>query len=52
MHKKYNKMLGKAYSRISKELDLQKFIHRQRVFITATLGVLTGSQQAFVDKFS
>ena len=33
-------------------MDLQKFIHRQRVFISATLALLTGRQSAFVDKFS
>ena len=45
-------MLSKAHSRISKELDLQKFIHRQRVFITATLSLLNGNQKSYADKYS
>jgi len=42
----------KSHSRISKELDLQKFIHRQRVFITAILSLMSGRQKQFIDKFS
>ena len=45
-------MLNKSQSRLEKEMDLQKFIHRQRVFITAVLGLLSGRQSAFVDKYS
>ena len=41
-----------AQSRITKELDLQKFLHRQRVFTTSALGLMTGNQASFVDKFS
>ena len=41
-----------AESRITKELDMQKFLHRQRVFTTAALGLMTGNQVSFVDKFS
>ena len=33
-------------------MDLQKFIHRQRVTMAANISVLTGPQKAFVDKFS
>jgi len=37
---------------MDKELDLRKFIHRQRVFTTAILGLLSGTQSQFVDKMS
>ena len=37
---------------MDKELDLQKFIHRQRVFTTAILGLLSRTQSKFVDKMS
>lgn len=37
---------------MQRELDLQKFIHRQRVSITALLGLLKPRQNHFVDKFS
>ena len=37
---------------MDKELDLRKFIHRQRVFTTAILGLLSGTQSRFVDKMS
>ena len=33
-------------------MDLQKFIHRQRVNVNAMLGLLTASQSIFVDKMS
>mmetsp|Transcript_10913 Transcript_10913/g.14719 ORF Transcript_10913/g.14719 Transcript_10913/m.14719 type:complete len:113 (+) Transcript_10913:1421-1759(+) len=33
-------------------MDLQKFLHRQRVYLSSLLGLLKGNQSAFVDKFS
>ena len=42
----------KAKSRIDKELDLRKFILRQRMQATALLGLLNGRQSLFVDKMS
>ena len=35
-------MMNKAKSALDKELDLQKFIYRQRLQTTALLGLLTG----------
>ena len=37
---------------MNKELDLRKFIHRQRLSTTALLGLLDGRQSLFVDKMS
>ena len=37
---------------MNKELDLQKFIYRQRVQTNALIGLLTGRQNVFVDKMS
>ena len=45
-------MVQKASSRYAKELDLQKFLHRQRVLVTSLLSLLKGRQTTFVDKFS
>ena len=45
-------MVRKARSRFAKEMDLQKFLHRQRVLVTSLLGLLRGRHTAFVDKFS
>ena len=44
--------MRKANSRLAKEMDLQKFLHRQRIFITSLLGLLKSRQSSFVDKFS
>ena len=49
---KYKKMLLKSESSITKELDLRKFIYRQRVTMTALLGLLSGRQSFFIDKLS
>jgi len=38
----YKKMMFAAKSKVSKELDLRKFIHRQRLTTTALLGLLDG----------
>ena len=35
-----------------KELDLQKFMHRQRLWTTSMLGLLDGRQSLFVNKMS
>ena len=40
--KDYKKKLAKSHSRLTKELDLRKFIHRQRVFTTSVIGLLSG----------
>jgi len=45
-------MLNKAETSIWKELDLQKFIKRQRVTMYAALALLSGRQQFIVDKMS
>ena len=37
---------------MTKELNLQKFIHRQRVQTNAMMGLLTGYQQFFVHRLS
>lgn len=44
--------MHKASSRITKEMDLQKFLHRQRVFIASLLGLLKGRQSSFVHRYS
>lgn len=49
---KYKKLMIKSQSSIGKELDLRKFIYRQRLFVTAILGLLSGRQSFFVDKMS
>ena len=45
-------MLQKSQSVITKELDLQKFIHRQRVLMATNIALLNGGQKSFVDLFS
>lgn len=40
--KNYKKMLLKSQSALNKELDLRKFIYRQRLQTTAILGLLNG----------
>ena len=40
--KDYKKKMNKSYARLAKELDLVKFIHKQRVFATAAISLLTG----------
>ena len=44
--------MKKADSHIEKEMDLQKFLQRQRVTMTAILGLLDRRQSIFVDRFS
>ena len=45
-------MLVKSATRMDKELDLQKFLHRQRILVTSLLGLLKGRQSSFVDYHS
>ena len=45
-------MLAKADSSVKKELDLVKFILRQRVLNFAALVTLSGSQRYMVDKMA
>ena len=45
-------MLAKADSSVKKELDLVKFIHRQRVLNFAALVTLSGNQRYMVDKMA
>ena len=45
-------MLTKSQSRINKEMDLKKFLLRQRIQTNAILGLLSGRQSFFVDKMS
>ena len=48
----YKKMLLKAQSSLDKELDLRKFVYRQRLAMNSLIGLLTGRQNFFVDKLS
>ena len=45
-------MVSKSNSKITKELDLRKFILRQRLQTIAILGLLNGRQSLFADKMS
>ena len=46
------RMIEKSQTQVRNELDLQKFIQRQRVLITALLGFLKPHQNWYVHKFS
>ena len=48
----YRKLMMKSSSTIQKEMDLQKFIHRQRVTMASMMAALTGHQKSFIDKYS
>ena len=50
--KKYKKVMMRSQSKLMKELDLQKFIFRQRLQTTAILALLKGRQCFIVDKMS
>ena len=50
--KDYKKKIVKSHTRLTKELDLRKFMHRQRMFTTAAIGLLSGPQNLFVNKMS
>ena len=47
---KYRQMLRKSNSQLNKEMDLKKFLVRQRLQTTAVLALLTGRQSFIVDK--
>ena len=49
---RYKWYMKKSQDVITKELDLRKFLTRQRVFTTAILGLLSGKQSFLVDKMS
>ena len=49
-NKNLKKKIAKAKIAVNKELNLQKFIHRQRVQTTALMGLLSGSQQFFIHR--
>mmetsp|Transcript_34452 Transcript_34452/g.42513 ORF Transcript_34452/g.42513 Transcript_34452/m.42513 type:complete len:173 (+) Transcript_34452:541-1059(+) len=48
----YKRMVTKSRSSITKELDLRKFLIRQRISMVALMGLLKGRQSFFVDKMS
>ena len=50
--KRYSQMMQKARSTVKEELDLVKFIRRQRFLTTATLAQLNTRQQVIMQKFS
>ena len=49
---KYDKILAKTERKVSKELDLIKFIKRQRIQSYAMLASLETQQQYFIEKLS
>ena len=49
---KYRRMMMKSKSGIEKEMDLRKFIYRQRLQTTAMIGLLSKNQSFFVDRMS
>ena len=51
-HNKYLKMLNKAECDVRKELDLVRFIQRQRMLVLASLSTLNRNQQFVVDRMS
>ena len=50
--KRYGQMVKKATSTVSEELDLVKFIRRQRFITMATLSQLNTRQQIIMQKLS
>ena len=50
--KKYKSMISKADSSVMRELDLIKFIQRQRLTTFTTLATLNGRQQYVADKMA
>ena len=49
---KYRKMLRKADASVARELDLVKFIQRQRLLTFATLSTFNGRQKFIADKMA
>ena len=50
--KQYLELIKRSKSRINKEMDLQKFLYRQRVAMSSLIGLLSRRQALFVDQFS
>ena len=50
--RKFSQLMKSSQSYLNQEMDLQKFIFRQRVHTTAILALLKGKQSVFVDKMS
>ena len=51
-HDRYKWYLKKSKKTMTKDMDLRKFLTRQRVTTTAILGLLSGRQSIFVDKMA
>ena len=51
-HNRYKWYLRKSESAITKEMDLRKFLTRQRLANSALLGLLSARQSNFVDKMA
>ena len=51
-HNRYKWYLRKSQSTVTKEMDLRKFLTRQRVATTAMMGLLSGRQSIFVSKMA
>ena len=49
---RYKRFLSNSKSTLTKEMDLKKFLIRQRLQTTALLGLLSGRQSYLVDKMS
>ena len=50
--KRYKKMIAKAKSSVEKELDLVKFIQRQRLTTFSVLTIFNGRQKFIADKMA
>ena len=51
-HSKYKRMMGKANINVTRELDLLKFIRRQRFAQFALFALMNGRQLFMTDKLS
>ena len=49
---RFKQMMAKAESEVGKELDLIKFLHRQRLHTYTTMAILDGRQQFIADKMA
>lgn len=49
---KRHRLLTKSQILIEKELDLQKIIHRLRLLVFSSIGILSKEQRIFIDKMS
>ena len=50
--KRYKQLLRKSYRRLNKELDLQRFIERQRATSYAIFSLMSHSQARFIGNLS